>query len=198
MDERLDLLGRWRETDEIEGNATEPGSTACSRRRFEAGLFQPGQDEEIDRLRRPRLVTNARQGLTRRRPEGPEAPRRLAIKCRRSSSGLGLAWIGSAVLDPFLEISANLVRQLAAGRHFEIFVTQRFQQQAGAGISRHQSWSARAALAQAVTRVEQEAALDLGCIRGVAAVAVLDQHRADVLLKELELAACLRGRSCRR
>src|SRR5688500_13826788 len=129
--------------------------------------------------------------MASRRLEGPEALARLDVDLRRGGlhRGGAVPRVGSAVADPLLEVGGHVVGQLAARRHLQLRVADRLKEQALRGVAWNQSGAAVAAGAERVAGVEPQAAFDLVRLFGMALVAVLDQHRADLLLEEVDLLA---------
>ena len=113
-------------------------------------------------------------------------------RCRSPSPTavtVAVARVGCPHRHPALEVGDHLVGQLLLGRHLEVvvLVADRLDQQALLEVARHDRGAEVAPLADALPRVEHEVRLDLLGRRGVALVAVLDQHRADLRLEEREL-----------
>src|SRR5947209_10361960 len=113
--------------------------------------------------------------MAARRLEGPEALARLDIDARRwrCRHRPALARVEGAGLDPRLEVLDHAPGQLTLGRHLQLVVAQRLEQQALARVARHDRRPALAPLADAVARIQQQAALDLLRPGRMAAVAVL-------------------------
>src|SRR5262249_38260070 len=78
------------------------------------------------------------------------------------------------------------IGQLALWGHLEIVVANGVNQQALVDVARNDRRARVAALADALARIEEEAALDLLRGGGVALVAVLHEYGTDSLLAELD------------
>ena len=84
-------------------------------------------------------------------------------------------------------------------------MAQRLDEQAVVSIARGKGVARRAPLANARTRVQSQPCLQLFCLRRVAFVTLLNEHRPDFLLKEIKLSTgqrlflCLRatGNKCK-
>ena len=96
---------------------------------------------------------------------------------------------GGAEGDPLLEVGDHLVGEFLLGRHLQLIfgLLDGLDEQALLGVAGDEGRAVVAALAEPFAGVQGQAAANLLGALGVAAVALADQHGADVLLEEGEL-----------
>jgi hypothetical protein len=104
-DERLGLLGRRRQAEQVERGAPDKRAAVGLGGRAEAVGLEPGQDEGVDRVADPRAVVDRRRLRPGRRAERPEV-----VLDRGGGGGGGLGLVaadrsgpGRARLDPAAE-----------------------------------------------------------------------------------------------
>ena len=196
LHERVDLLRRRRQADEIEVDPAQQRQLVRVANRFQAFGLQACENELVDVASRPaRVLDDGRRGLLHRL-EGPPFLR-LARVVFFDHLRHAFARIGRAHCHPRLEVFDHRLGQLAAtllGRHGEVFVgvAHRLDEQALLKIARHHRWSVVAAAPDALAGIEQEAALDLLGLLRVALETLVGEDGTDLLLEEIELF----GRCC--
>ena len=200
--ERADLRLARRKPSEIEARATDQRAAVGGSSGGEVLLGELREEQRVDRVVRPVGVRDLRDIGPRDRAIRPV--RRLAFgdvlvaPAMRGARGsllvvglLGafLARIGRAHRDPLLERADLGGGQLAVRRHLQvdIVVANRADQQARVEVVRHHRGTALPAAADRIARVDAQAALGKARVLRVAAVALADEHRADLLLEELDL-----------
>ena len=171
--------------------------------RLQALLFQPGQDEAIDVVARPGGIAapaapSAR--ATAARPSAPCAASRISALGLPSETGTSTLGQAAPSLIHLRQVG-DLPRRTAASSAASSGCRRVWRT---AWISRlFSGWPGTtagpllAALDQAVAVIDAQAALGVG-VGGMAVVAVVDQHRPDLLLEELHGRVVARGRLVRR
>ena len=194
--EGLDFLGRGREADEVERRAPDQGAAVGLRRGPHLVGFQLREDKRVDRTPNPVLLLQRRQRGLLRRLESPVLPGLGEVE----RPGLPAdPRIGGAPADPGFDVGDDFRREaVALGRHPDLVVLARadgLEEQAVLGIARNDGSRARlAALQGALASVQAEPGLELLGFGAVAAVALVDEDRPDLLLEELEALGIDRGR----
>src|SRR4051794_27041766 len=105
--EDADLVRRWRQTDQIERHAPQPGAAIRWRRWSETCALKPLQDKAVDRSPRPGRIVDRRRNARLERLKRPELPRRLKINLRRRRDGPragAISRIDRPAFDPLFEI----------------------------------------------------------------------------------------------
>lgn len=107
----------------------------------------------------------------------------------RGELGEALARIGRAHEHPFLEVGDHVGGELFLGRHEAVLdvPADGLDDEAVLEVAGGDAVPGRAAHADAVARVEQQAAFDFLGLGGVALVAFRHQHGSDLFLEEREL-----------
>ena len=130
--------------------------------------------------------------MRNRRLKCPGCPGLIPIDGPRASSAQFLGRNRRSLRDPSLEVGDHRIRQPGGRRHFQLFVTQGFDQQAVRWLVAQDQRAAVSAGANAGAAVEQQAPLELARflgLAGVALVAVLDEYRPDLPFEEFDAGA---------
>src|SRR5262249_37594438 len=145
-------------------------------------------DEGIDRRARPISAAYGRRRGCLKRLKRPVPAPLLEVETLRSGGGHAGrgAWPGRSHPDPGDQGGDLGVRPLGLGRHaqFGVLVADGLEEQALVRFARHNGGAGIAALEQAGSAVELKVGLLL-LASAMARVAVLDQHRSDLLLEKL-------------
>ena len=151
--------------------------------------LETGQDEGIDRVADPAAVLHRRYGWVYHRlvrplaPRGGDRPGRSGTRSGRSRAGTrppaGVPQ-GNPSLTHRVRIDCSPGGQLAPGRHLQLLVADRLEQQALLGPVDDDGGSQLSALQDGRAAVEPEAALDL-LARAVALEAPRLEDRPDLL-----------------
>jgi len=195
LHELLDVFRRRRQTGQVERKAAQQRPRIGVSDRLQVPGLQAGQNEAVDVALWPGRVLDRRQTDLLQRLERPEGAALVDVDLVLRDLGGGIARVGSAHGDPLLEIGDDLAAQLLLGRHLEIFlgvVLEPLDKQALRRLARNDGRSGVASLEQAAAAIERQSPLDLLGRRRVAGIALLDQHRPDLLLKESDL-VCREG-----
>ena len=195
-DEGGDLGGGRLVADEREREATDDDFTAGLRIEVEAGFFELGQDEAIERLADLKSVARREDGSGRRRHrlEGPVLAWVVGV-------GVGFFGPWQALTHPLGEGRDGLRGKLLvfAGHGVDIRsfdVIDGLDQPADFGLAGDDDRADLAALEDELARVEAEAGLLF--LLTVTLEAMVGQDRADFLFEELQLGRRRRRRRLRR
>ena len=187
------LLRRRRQPGEVEENPAQHRRRVRVAHGRQALCLDGGEEKTVHIPLRPRGVLRPRHRLRLRRLERPPLFRVLLAEFlhhRRRA----VARVRRAHFHPLLEVADHRIRQLPAllfRRHREVLVgvAHRLDEQALVEASRHHRRPAVAAAADALARVEHQAALHFRGLFRVALVALLREHRADLPFKKIDLLA---------
>ena len=160
--------------------------------RFNLLLIQFGQHEVVDVIPRPICTRHARRSDSFWWHERPElsafVDRHAPLhNCRRT-----VARIGRSRRDPGFKVRDHLRRQFLIGRHRgnTRVMAQRLQQQTLAWFTRHDCRPSVAPFEQPRARINRQHSLQFPARRSssrMALIALSHQHRANLLLEELDL-----------
>ena len=186
--ESLHFLGRWRQAGEVVGGPADERARVGGLARRETFLRELRKDEAVDGILRPCFRQTAQRwrlgvGERLQRP-----PRRFVCALRFERA---VARIGRAHFHPRHEVGDDRVRQLRLLRRHGrvgVLVPHGLDELARVRLAGDDSGlPAVAASLPARARVEKQPGLQLFRLRAMALVAVLHEHRPDLLLEELHL-----------
>ena len=185
LHERLHLLGRRWQADEVEVKPADEGVRVGVGDGLELVLLQLLQDEAVYVRRAPLGVLGLRHSDRFDRLEGPEVLA-LGEVGLLGELGLAVARVRRAHEHPLLEVGDDLGRELLLGRHELVLLlaANRRDEQAALEIARLDGVASRAAHPDALARVQQQTAFDLLRLGGMALIALGHQHGANLPLEE--------------
>ena len=157
--EGIDLCGRRRQAEHVEG---EPADQRLGRRlgrRLDARLTKPGQHKPIDLAGRPAVVGQLGWGNWLEWSKGPPAAILIADRQARSTQRGGRLRPDRTALHPGRQGSHFISGQRSVWWHLEAIPTNRRNQQARLRIARLEHGSAVAPGCQASLSVEPQASL---------------------------------------
>ena len=169
---RRDVLASRRQAGKVEARAPQQGMAVRFHRRDEAIAQQ--------------VLESSLGGACLKRLEGPVLERFLNVHTLLFRHRYGtLARIVSPLLDPLFQQTDLSRRELALGRHLQVWVLvmNGLYQEAVLRLARHQGRPVITALLPAGLGVQRQPALDLGSMR-VALKAALLQQRPHLLVKQ--------------
>ena len=186
------LLDRRRQSGQIETRSPQQRVTIRAVGVRQSGLFLLRQDKSIDRFLNPLRVFYVGSGVPFRWLQRPVLPSKIPVDLLSRSRGRwSVPRISSAHRNPLLKIGNHLVRQLTRRWHLIriLAVPNRLNQQTLIQLPRNDRRSGITTQLRALPTVQQQPTLQLPVrlrLRGVTLVALLNQNRPDLLLKEIE------------
>ena len=193
--EGLDLLGGGRKSDEIEGDAAEPGRRGRGSDWSETAAIEVREHESVDFVQRPVRVRDFRKRGPLHRPIGPVVPAGFDVVL-----GPAVFIAGIDVHDgcrrhrrasehPLLEQGDLIIGEPSARGHLEsgIVVADRLDQEARIGVTGNDRRSGVAADEQLGVGVESEACANSTSLIAVAVEASTEQQGADLRFEEVEV-----------
>ena len=157
----------------------------------EVVLLEFLQDEIVDGTLAPGGIPDRGDGGLFHREKRPVLPADPGVR-GRTSLRHETPRIRRAAFHPFGEVGNLLVGQLFPFRgHLQVLigVIDRGDQEAFVGMARHDVIARAPAVQQRLARIEHEAALHFVGVAAVAFVAIVRQHRPDLVFEELQNAA---------
>ncbi len=188
VDEVFDLIGCWRQSDEVEVESSQERGAVCESDLLELSGIESFEQEGINgRVGRGVFwALWARQGWSVQWLVGPVFASGPDVD-GRTGGGLSTSGVVSSLCDPFAEVVDHRFGQFPLGRHFERFVFDGLQQQAVLWFARYDGGTGVSTFEQTIAMIQAQATAQFLCQAGfgrVTGVAVFDEDRANLLFKE--------------